>query len=354
MASTTTEISVQGKWVKVPALTIGGKTIVVSGRWIKTATVQAEEWLETELEDPESCMLQLKAKRSRGLHADIFSFAQKPPATVPKYRYPMEWDSVAAVPISTFEEWWENLPQESRKNVRRSQKRGVVVRVAEFNDDLIQGIVDINNDSPVRQGRRFTHYGKSMEEVKRDHSSFLNRSDFICAYLGDELVGFLKIVYRGDIASILQLLAKSEHYDKRPTNAMLAKAIELCEAKGMRFMTYGRFNVGNKRDSSIREFKVRNGFHEILVPRFWVPLTPWGRICMKLKLHRGLLGMLPSSVIRGVISLRANWYDIRRALSRCSSIAEQPNRNRLMERANPPAGSNPSSPAHPVRPGGRV
>lgn len=354
MVTTTTEISVQGKWIKVPALTLGGKTIVVRGRWIKTATVQAEEWLETELDDPESCVRQLKAKSSHGLRVDIFSFAQKPPDILPKYHYPMEWDSLAAVPISTFKEWWENLPQESRKNVRRSQKRGVVVRVAEFNDELIRGIVDINNDSRVRQGRQFTHYRKSMEEVKRDHSSYLNRSDFICAYFGGELIGFLKIVYRGDIASILQLLAKSTHYDKRPTNALLAEAVDLCGAKGMRFLTYGRFNIGNKRDSSMREFKVRNGFQEVLVPRFWVPLTPWGSACLKLKLHRGLLGMLPSSVIKGVVSVRAKWYDTRRALSRCSSIAEQPNRNRLMECANPPAGSNPSSPADPLRPAGRV
>ena len=310
MAVNSTEISVQGKWVRVPALAVNGKTIVIGGRWIKIAAVQGEEWLETELEDPEGCVRQLKGQRPQGLRADIFTFAQKLPATVPKYKYPLEWDSVAAVRISTYKEWWEKLPQESRKNVRRSQKRGVIVRIQEFNDELIRGIVDVNNDSPVRQGRRFTHYGKSVDQVKKDHSSFVDRSDFICAYLGDELIGFLKIVYRGDVASILQLLAKSGHYDKRPTNALLAKAVELCEAKGMRCMTYGRFNVGNKRDSSMRDFKIRHGFQEILVPRFWVPLTKWGSLCMRLKVHRGLLGILPSSMIRGIVSVRARWREV--------------------------------------------
>ena len=71
-----------------------------------------------------------------------------------------------------------------------------LLSVKDFNDDLIRGIVEVNNDSPVRQGRRFPHYGKTFDQVKKDHSSFLDRSDFICAYLGNEFIGFLKIVYR--------------------------------------------------------------------------------------------------------------------------------------------------------------
>ena len=93
---------------------------------------------------------------------------------------------------------------------------------------MVRGIVEINNESPLRQGRRFPHFGKSFEEVKKDYSSFLDRSDFICANHGAELIGILKVVYRGDIASILQLLVKSRHQDKRPANALLAKAMEIC------------------------------------------------------------------------------------------------------------------------------
>ena len=342
MTDDSIEISVRGKWVRVPALDVKGKTIVVRGRWVKVAAVQSEEWLETELEDPEACVRQLKEQRSHGLRADIFTFTQKLPATLPKYKYATDWESVAAARITSFKEWWEKLPQESRKNVRRSQKLGVVVRVKEFDGDLIRGIMEVNNDSPVRQGRRFTHYGKTFDQVKKDHSAFLDRSDFICAYLGDELIGFLKIVYRGEIASILQLLAKSRHYDKRPANALLAKAVELCEAKGVSCLTYGRFRYGNERDSSIRDLKIRNGFQEILMPRFYVPLTKWGSLCLKLKLHRGLLGILPHSAIVLGVGARAKWYNLKGFISRCSSTSEQPNRNRPMERSNPPAGSNPS------------
>lgn len=340
MADNTSEIYVKGKWVRVPALDVDGKTIVVTGRWLKMAVIRSEEWLETELEDPERCVRELKKQRLNGSRADIFTFAQKLPATLPKYRYPLEWDSVAAVRLNSFKEWWEKLPQTTRKNVRRSEKRGVVITVREFDDDLVRGIVKLNNDSPMRQGVRNVQYGKAFDEVKKDHSSFLDRSDFVCAYLGSELIGFLKVVYRGEVASILNLLPSVRHDDKRPANALVAKTVELCATKGVSHLTYGMFNYGKKRASPLREFKIRNGFGEILVPRFYVPLTRWGALCIKLRLHRGLLGILPHCLITLGIGARAKWYNLENLISRCSSIVEQSNSIRQTECSNPPAGSN--------------
>jgi hypothetical protein len=336
----TVEISVKGKWITVPALSVEGKNIIVKGKWVKKAIVEAEEWLETDIQDPELCVRRLKEQESAALRADIFTFIQKLPATSPKYGYPMERHSIAAARITTFKEWWDKLPQETRKNVRRSQKRDVVVEVKSLDDELIRGIVEVNNDSPVRQKIRFAHYGKTFEQVKKDQSSFVDRSDFICAYLESELIGFMKVVYRGQVASILQMLPRASHYDKRPANALVAKAIELCEAKRISYLTYGMFNYGNKRDSSLRDFKIRNGFEEVLVPRFYIPLTIWGSFCVKLKLHRGLLGVLPHSVIAAALRVRTTWYDFKRGISRCSSMSERSNSDRQMGCSNPPAGSN--------------
>jgi len=134
------------------------------------------------------------------------------------------------------------LPRETRKNVRRSEKRGVEIVREDFSDDLVGGILEIQNECFIRQGRRYPHYGKTFNQVKRDQSTFVERSDFICAYFEDELIGFLKLVHRGDVASILQLLSKSAHYDKRPANALIAKAVEICEGKGVNHLIYGGFN----------------------------------------------------------------------------------------------------------------
>ena len=351
MAVETIEVSANGKWVRVPALEIRGRYITVKGGWVKTAVIHDEWWLESELEDPETCVKQLRAQRSHGLRADLFTFSQKMPGSTPKYSYTTELESVAAARTANFKEWWEKLPQETRKNVRRSQKRGVVIRVVEFGDELIEGIAGINNESPMRQGVPNAHYGKSLEQVKKDHESFLDRSDFICAYFENEMIGYMKVVYKGDVAALLNLAAKTSHSDKRPANALIATAAERCAARGVLYLTYGLFNYGNKRDSPLREFKSRNGFEEVLTSRYYVPLTSWGTLSMKLGLHCGILGILPHSLITFGVDARAKWYNFKQSLSRCSSMLERPNCIRQTERSNPPAGSNSDSEAVNTRDG---
>ena len=148
----------------------------------------------------------------------------------------------------------------------------------------------------------------------------------------------VKLVYRGNVASILTFLSKKSQQDKRPANALMAKTVELCEQKKISHLIFGMFNYGNKGDTPLREFKIRHGFEEMLVPHFFVPLTAKGAISVKLKLHRGLLGLLPHSVITLLVNARAKLRQFR--MSRCSSMLEQPNSNRQMGRSNPPAGSN--------------
>lgn len=311
MADRSIEVSLGGKWKRVPALNVQGKNIVIVGKMVQMAVVHDEEWLETALGDPEACVRELKRRDLHGLSPDIFTFTQKPPVTEPRYDYPMEFDSIAAAPTTDFKGWWESLPQETRKNVRRSQKRGVVVAVRPFDDALVQGIAAVNNESSTRQGRPNRHYGKSLDLVRKDHASFVDRSDFICAYLDDELIGYLKLVYRGDIASILNIASKTCHQDKRPSNALMAKAMELCKAKGVTHLIYGKYHYGKKRNSSLLEFKIRHGFRELLMPRFYLSLTGWGALCLKLKLHHGLAGMLPPGIIEMAAMARAKWYNAR-------------------------------------------
>jgi hypothetical protein len=334
------DVRIKGRWVSVPAIQMNGEKLTTRGKWLRIAYIKSEEMRETEIESPEPYLSALKSSANRILRADIFSFTQKLPAIRPKYAYPMEWESVAAIPLIGYKRWWESLPQETRKNVRRSQKRGVVIKIKEFDDHLIEGLQGVNNDSPTRQGMRNAYYGLTSEETRNRYGEFVGRCDFICAYFDQELIGFLHLVYREGVAAILNLTTKPSHFDKRPANALLAKAVEICEARSLSYLSYGLYNYGNKRDSPLREFKIRNGFEEILVPRYFVPLTFWGRISMKAKLHRGLIGNLPSWAIAGGIRAKKFWYDLKGFKRRCSSMTERSNCDRQMERSNPPAGSN--------------
>jgi Acetyltransferase (GNAT) domain len=333
------EIRIRGRWVAVPSLDVNGQRLYATGSWLRTAKVRGEELMEDELSNPDRYIDELKGTGKQPLRADIFTFTQKPPCTQPKYPYPFDWESVAAIQVVNFDNWWQSLPQETRKNVRRSAKRGVVVKISVFDDKLIQDIRAVNDDSPFRQGMRNAYYGKSFEETRRLYGEFSGRCDFICAYHGEELIGFLHLVYRRGIASILNLTTKRSDFDKRPANSLVAEAVRICDAKGISYITYGLYNYGNKRDNPLREFKIRCGFAEILVPRYFVPLTWWGTICVKTRLHRGLIGILPHSAIIAAVRVRTLLYKCVAYLSRCSSKTERPNRTRQMERSNPPAGS---------------
>src|SRR3954453_621926 len=111
----------------------------------------------------------------------------------------------------------------------------------------------------------------------------------------------------------------------------MAKAVKLCLEKGSTYLTYGQLNYGNKRHSTLKQFKIRNGFEEVLLPRYYVPLTWKGRIAIRLGFHRGLLGSLPPELIRRALAARAKWYRVKETIvSRCSSMLERPNRNRKM------------------------
>jgi hypothetical protein len=302
------EIRVKGKQVRVPALNVNGMTIVVAGRWIKVAAVHDEQWMETELEDPQACVKELKEQRSHRLRADIFTFTQQLPATVPKYPFHLEWDSVAAIRVVSFSDWWNNrVSTDLRRDVRKAAKVGVVVRPVPFNDDFVRGIMEIYNETPVRQGRPFWHYKKCFDAVKLETATYLERSDFLGAFLGEELIGFLKIVYVDQIARLMQIIAKDAHRDKRPMNALIAKAVEVCAAEGCSHLTYGNYRYSQGADS-VTAFKHRNGFEEILVPRYYVPLTTKGKLVLHLRLHRGAKELAPDPILRSLRRLRAFIY----------------------------------------------
>ena len=302
MAVTYVETRVRGKNLHVPSAEIEGRTVIVKGRWFKIASVRDEELTEGELvKNPESFIAALKKS---GLKADVLTFFQRLPDVKPKFPYSVEWENYAVVPVTTFEAWWEKLPQEARKNTRRAAKRGVVVKSVPFDDELARGIHKICNESPVRQGRRFWHYGKDFETVKREYSTFMERSEFIGAYFEGELIGFIKMTHVDRLAYILGILALNSHYDKRPMNALLAKAMEVCAQKNVGWLVYAYYRYGNKKHSSLAEFKRRNGFEQVEFPRYYIPLTMMGRIYAGLRLYRGAVGLIPGPILNLLLTMR--------------------------------------------------
>ncbi len=290
--------------VTAPSDQIEGCTIVVSGNLIKTASVHEENWLEGEIiKDPGSFIAKVKES---GLKADIFAFSQKISDPKPRHSYHFDWDNVAAIPIITFADWWEKrLSRKARQEVARAERLGVVIKCVEFGDELSNDIVKLFGQIRTKQGRAFSHHGMDVEAVNREVSTFPERSQFIGAYYGNEMIGYLKLVYIDNVGSILNIITNNIHYDKRPGNALIAKAVRICEDKKLSHLLYGKFTYGNKTRNSLTEFKRRNGFEKIQIPRYYVPLGLKGRAAIKMKLHLGLLGILPPGLISLLLKCRS-------------------------------------------------
>lgn len=274
--------------------------IIVTGKFIKTARLK-EEWY-IDIEDPENIIRQIKALN---IKADLLTIWQRPPETIPKYNYYIEWESLAVLPIKSYKEWFEKqIDSKTRNLVRKAQKKGVDIKMVNFDDEFVKGLTRIFNETPVRQGKPFWHYGLDATSVKNIFSRNLNREDVIGAYYNDDLIGFIMMANAGKYSMLTQILSKIEHRDKSPNNALIAKAVEICENKKIPYLIYAYWPKG-----SLADFKRNNGFEEIKFPRYYIPLTIKGIISLKLKIHHGIKGILPEIIIERLFILRNKWYN---------------------------------------------
>jgi hypothetical protein len=286
-----------------PSIPASNRQLVITGRWLKTASVVEESLLEGEtFPDPERFV---KTFRQSGVKADIVTFAEKLPNTQPRYPYYWEWSNLATIPITAYATWLKNqVEHDVRSAIKKAARLGVVVKTAEFDDAFLRGVKAIYDESPVRQGTRFWHYQKDLKTIKNETSSYLDRSTFLGAYLENQLIGFLQLVFLGNVeAVVFHVIALKKFARLKPSNALIAKAVELCEQRGIAYMTYARY-VYRDPQSSLTEFKRRNGFQKFLLPRYYVPLTPKGKMAIKLRLHRPLADWIPSPVLALVRNLR--------------------------------------------------
>lgn len=310
MTTSREEISVNGKMRIVPSVSIHGRTVVAAGIRLRIAQVKDEEYLDGEsVDDPDDF---IKTLAGSEVKADVFTFWRRGTDVTPKHAHVRELDNSAVISLTTYAAWLEKLSQDTRRNVRKAAKAGVVLKEVQFNDELVRGISEIYNEMPVRQGQPFWHYGKDLEAVKRENATFLERSTFIGAYYKDELIGFIKMVAVDKAASIMQILSKNQHYDKRPANALIAKAVEICEAKGMTSLVYCKYVYGKNDESPLTEFKRRSGFEQVFYPRYYVPLTLKGSLALALRLHHGIGGVVPKRLWLLLLRLRARFYEGRK------------------------------------------
>ena len=193
-----------------------------------------------------------------------------------------------------------------RSQIRKSEKEGVVVKETTYDDAFVRGMTAIFNEAPIRQGRPFWHYGKDVEIVRQQFSRYLHREHMIGAYYKDQMIGLIMLGNAGRFGLTGQIISSLHHRDKSTNNALVAKAVEVCEKVGLEYLVYLFWS-----DDSLSEFKRRCGFERKSVPRYFVPLTLKGKVGLRIGAHRGLIGALPARIKAPLKRLRASWYESR-------------------------------------------
>jgi hypothetical protein len=284
---------------------IEGMNIRTGGRLLRIARLERERY--EELANPEAV---LGALRRIGHRVDLFTFMQRLPETKPKYDYPMEWDNLAVLSISTFDHWWKKqVDAKTRNMVRKGEKQGVTLREVPFGDALVKGIWEIYNETPYRQGKKFRHYGKNLEAVRKEESTHLDHSIFIGAFLGKEMIGFIKLV-EDDArkeTSLINIVSMIRHRDKAPTNGLIASAVRACADRQIPNLVYSKFSYGKRQRDTLSDFKKNNGFQRINLPRYYIALSPVGWAAFRLGLHHRAFELLPGSIVTKFRELRSAW-----------------------------------------------
>jgi hypothetical protein len=282
------ETLVKGQPARIECIDIGGQTYSIS-RGPVTIVRLEDEWYE-DVNEPAAVVQQLA--RHSGGRPDIFSFWQRLPDVQSKFPYHCEPHHIAALPVKSFDDWFNRqIKSRVRTSIRKSEKEGVVVKETIFDDAFVRGMTEIFNESPFRQGARFWHYGKDFDTIKRQFSRFLYREQMIGAYFEGKMIGFIMLGDAGRFGLTGQIISSIEHRDKATNHALIAKAVAVCEQRQLSHLVYLFWT-----DDSLTEFKRRCGFEKVGMPRYYVPLTAKGRLAIKLGVHRGWGTLVPKQL----------------------------------------------------------
>jgi hypothetical protein len=295
------ESLINGQPAKIRCIDIDKQTYVIN-RGPVTVVGLEDDWYE-DVHDPYAVIKALS--KCQGFKPDVFTFLQRVPDLEPKYDFHLEFESVAALPITSYDHWWNKQVKGTTRNmIRKSQKAGVETREVAYDDEFVRAMVKIFNESPLRQGRRFWHYGKEFETVRQQFSRYIFREEMIGAYYQGELIGFVMLGDAGHFGVVGQIISMIKHRDKATNNALMAKTVELCARKNLPYLVYGYWS-----DSSLVDFKRHSGFQEARMPRYFVALTEKGKLGLKLDFHRGWKAIVPDKIKVPLKKLRRYWHE---------------------------------------------
>jgi hypothetical protein len=226
----------------------------------------------------------LKALTDKG--ADLFTFIERTflhPAADRSQSWGSSMETVGLLRITAYEDWLKTLSHKERNLVKKAQRVGLDVHRVDVDETFVRGAFELYNETPIRQGRKYSGYGLTLEDVRKKYAN-LSDSEVLGAYHGGKLIGLMWLGFGDQVATVISFISLISQRDKSPNNALMANAVKRCSEKGYRFLTYGNMGYNPGLDS----FKKNNGFRMFPAPRHFVPLTSRGQLAVKLNLCQSI------------------------------------------------------------------
>lgn len=270
--------------------------LTIRGWGLRTARLR-HEWCDF-LEDPATAIAELRRTR----RADLLTFVRDVGETDRATGWHCEPTALAVLTITSYDAWWEQIGKKKRNQIRKARKSGVEVRECVLGPEFARGVEALYNECPVRQGRRFYHYGQTAAEIEEELGSFGDRTILLGAYVDGTLVGFVKLFRAVHALRIVHILAKLAERDKCVMDALIDASVRQTIALGRRHLHYGSWT-----DRGIGAFRTKHGFERIELPRYFVPLSRRGEWMLRWGLHRPIRARLPDAWLEPLLRWRARW-----------------------------------------------
>ena len=239
---------------------------------------------------------------TRGI--DVFTFVERK-WCCPLPNQPKGWSKtkrdIAMLKVPSYDSWLEAVGKKTRNMIRKAEKSGIKTEITNLNEIVIKGIWNIYNETPIRQGRSFPHYGTSLQDIDGNSRSAKNCT-WIGSFLEGELVGFIQLMHGDNVAVIAQILSFQKYWDKAINNALIAKTVEFCSTKQVPWIIYG--GMGNH--PSLDKFKESNNFTKLTLTRYYVPLTKKGKVTTSLGLYKTKKELVPNR-LKGIAIPVYSW-----------------------------------------------
>lgn len=208
-------------------------------------------------------------------------------------------ETIGLLRMKCFDEWFKSITHRARQLTRKGQRMGLKVGVVDINEDFLRSAFRIYNETPIRQGRKYSGFGLSMTDLRTKFSK-MDDSEVIGAYFNNELVGLMWVGYGDRVATVNSFLSLISCRDKYyPNYALLAETVKRSCEKGYKFLTYGNMGYNPGLDF----FKKTNGFKIFAAPRYYVPLSAKGQLAIKLKLFQPVEHSFSPTLTRALVPI---------------------------------------------------